>query len=83
METVDEEFLKATLDFIDRQGVVMAILSFLAAASPFLTSGFVGLAALFTARNVPGIVRTLLNAVLAILTGAFPAEACPCSKPRC
>jgi uncharacterized membrane protein HdeD (DUF308 family) len=66
-------------------GVVMAILGLLAAASPFvatlvvetfagwlfLTSGFVGLAALFTTRSVPGFVWTLLSAVLAILIGAF------------
>jgi uncharacterized membrane protein HdeD (DUF308 family) len=37
----------------------------------FLTAGFVGLAALFTTRNVPGFVWTLLGAVLAILVGAF------------
>jgi uncharacterized membrane protein HdeD (DUF308 family) len=63
----------------------MAILGLLAAASPFiatlvvetfagwlfLTGGFVGLAALFTTRNVPGFVWTLLSAVLAILIGAF------------
>jgi uncharacterized membrane protein HdeD (DUF308 family) len=66
-------------------GVVMAILGLLAAASPFvatlvvetfagwlfLTSGFVGLAALFTTRSLPGFVWTLLSAVLAILIGAF------------
>jgi len=63
----------------------MAILGLLAAAAPFiatpvvetfagwlfLTGGFVGLAALFTTRNVPGFVWTLLSAVLAILIGAF------------
>jgi uncharacterized membrane protein HdeD (DUF308 family) len=37
----------------------------------FLTSGFVGLAALFTTKNVPGFVWTLLGAALAILIGAF------------
>jgi uncharacterized membrane protein HdeD (DUF308 family) len=66
-------------------GLVMAILGLLAAASPFfatlvvetfagwlfLTGGFVGLAALFTTRNVPGFVWALLSAVLAILIGAF------------
>jgi uncharacterized membrane protein HdeD (DUF308 family) len=66
-------------------GVVMVILGLLAAASPFvatlvvetfagwlfLTGGFVGLAALFTARNAPGLVWTLIGAVLAILIGAF------------
>ncbi len=66
-------------------GIVMAILGLLAAAAPFmatlvvetfagwlfLTGGFVGLAALFTTRNVPGFVWTLLSAVLAILIGAF------------
>jgi uncharacterized membrane protein HdeD (DUF308 family) len=66
-------------------GLVMAILGLIAAASPFiatlvvetfagwffLTGGFVGLAALFTTRNVPGFVWTLLSAVLAILIGAF------------
>jgi uncharacterized membrane protein HdeD (DUF308 family) len=66
-------------------GLVMALLGLLAAASPFiatlvvetfagwlfLTGGFVGLAALFTTRNVPGFVWTLLSAVLAILIGAF------------
>src|SRR2546430_2266294 len=66
-------------------GVVMVILGLLAAASPFistlvmetfagwlfLTGGFVGLAALFTTRNVPGFVWTLIGAVLAILVGAF------------
>jgi uncharacterized membrane protein HdeD (DUF308 family) len=64
-------------------GIVMAILGLLAAAAPFiatpvgetfagwlfLTGGFVGLAALFTTRNVPGFVWTF--AVLAILIGAF------------
>jgi uncharacterized membrane protein HdeD (DUF308 family) len=66
-------------------GIVMAILGLLAAAAPFiatlvvetfagwlfLTGGFVGLAALFTTRNVPGFVWTLLSAMLAILIGAF------------
>jgi uncharacterized membrane protein HdeD (DUF308 family) len=66
-------------------GVVMVILGLLAAAAPFmatlvvetfagwlfLTSGFVGLAALFTTRNVPGFMWTLLSAVLAILIGVF------------
>jgi uncharacterized membrane protein HdeD (DUF308 family) len=66
-------------------GLVMAMLGLIAAASPFiatlvvetfagwlfLTGGFVGLAALFTTRNVPGFVWTLLSAVLAILIGAF------------
>jgi uncharacterized membrane protein HdeD (DUF308 family) len=63
----------------------MVVLGLIAAASPlvatlvletfagwlFLTGGFVGLAALFTTRNVPGFVWTLLGAVLAILIGAF------------
>jgi uncharacterized membrane protein HdeD (DUF308 family) len=62
-----------------------AVLGLLAAASPFistlvmetfagwlfLTGGLVGLAALFTTRNVPGFVWTLIGAVLAILVGAF------------
>jgi uncharacterized membrane protein HdeD (DUF308 family) len=66
-------------------GIVMVVLGLLAAASPFastlvvetfagwlfLTGGFVGLAALFTTRNVPGFAWTLLGAVLAILIGAF------------
>jgi len=66
-------------------GVVMVILGLLAAASPFiatlvvetfagwlfLTGGFVGLAALFTSRDMPGFVWTLIGAVLAILIGAF------------
>jgi uncharacterized membrane protein HdeD (DUF308 family) len=66
-------------------GIVMTILGLFAAASPFistlvvdtfagwlfLTSGFVGLAALFTTRNVPGFVWTLTRAILAILVGAF------------
>jgi len=66
-------------------GVVMVILGLLAAVSPFiatlvvetfagwlfLTGGFVGLAALFTTRSVPGFVWTLISAVLAILVGAF------------
>ena len=66
-------------------GLVMAFLGLIAAASPliatlvvetfagwlFLTGGFVGLAALFTTRNVPGFVWTLFSAVLAILIGAF------------
>ena len=66
-------------------GVVMVILGLLAAASPFiatlvvetlagwliLTGGFVGLAALFTTRNVPGFVWALISALLAILIGAF------------
>ena len=66
-------------------GVVMVILGLVAAASPFiatlvvetfagwlfLTGGFVGLAALFTSRDVPGFLWTLIGAVLAILIGAF------------
>ena len=66
-------------------GVVFVILGLLAAIAPFmttlvvetfagwlfLTGGFVGLAALFTTRNVPGFVWTLLSALLAILIGAF------------
>src|SRR5215471_5836175 len=66
-------------------GVVMVILGLMAAAAPvvatlvvdtfagwmFLTGGFVGLAALFTTRNVPGFVWTLISVVLAILIGAF------------
>ena len=66
-------------------GLVMAVLGLLAAASPFistlvvetfagwlfLTGGFVGLAALFTTRSMPGFAWTLLSAVLAILIGAF------------
>jgi len=66
-------------------GVAMVILGFLAAASPFIattvvetfagwlfvTGGFIGLAALFTTRNVPGFVWTVVGAVLAILIGAF------------
>jgi len=67
-------------------GVVMVILGLLAAASRFiatlvvetfagwlfLTGGFVGLAALFTTRSVPGFVWSLLSAVLAILVGGLP-----------
>jgi uncharacterized membrane protein HdeD (DUF308 family) len=67
------------------QGIVFVILGLLAAIAPFmttlvvetfagwlfLTGGFVGLAALFTTRNVPGFVWTLLSAMLAILIGAF------------
>ena len=63
----------------------MMVLGLLAAASPlvstlvvdtasgwmFLTAGFVGLAALFTTRNVPGLIWTLVGAVLAILIGAY------------
>ena len=66
-------------------GVIMVILGLLAAGSPFistlvvdtfagwmlLTAGFIGLAALFTTRNVPGFVWTLISAVLAILVGAY------------
>jgi uncharacterized membrane protein HdeD (DUF308 family) len=66
-------------------GVLMTILGLFAVAVPFiatmvvettagwlfLTSGFVALAALFTTKNVPGIVWTLIGAVLAILIGAF------------
>ena len=66
-------------------GVAMIILGLLAAASPFIattvvetfagwlfvTGGFIGLAALFTTRNVPGFVWTVVGAVLAILIGAF------------
>jgi uncharacterized membrane protein HdeD (DUF308 family) len=66
-------------------GVAMVILGLLAAASPliatlvvetfagwlFLTGGFIGLAALFTTRNAPGFVWTVIAAVLAILIGAF------------
>jgi uncharacterized membrane protein HdeD (DUF308 family) len=37
----------------------------------FLTGGFIGLAALFTTRNAPGFVWTVIAAVLAILIGAF------------
>ena len=66
-------------------GVIMVVLGLLAAASPlvstlvvdtaagwmFLTAGFIGLAALFTTRNVPGLMWTLVGAVLAILVGAY------------
>jgi uncharacterized membrane protein HdeD (DUF308 family) len=66
-------------------GLVVMVLGLLAAALPFiatlvvetfvgwlfLTGGFVGLAALFTTRSMPGFVWTLLSAVLAILIGAF------------
>lgn len=66
-------------------GVVMVILGLLAAAAPFastlvvdtfagwmlLTAGFIGLAALFTTRNLPGFVWTLIGAVLAILVGDY------------
>jgi uncharacterized membrane protein HdeD (DUF308 family) len=66
-------------------GVAMVILGVLAAASPFiatlvveafagwlfLTGGFIGLAALFTTRNVPGFIWTVIGAVLAMLIGAF------------
>jgi uncharacterized membrane protein HdeD (DUF308 family) len=66
-------------------GVALVIFGLLAAAAPFiatpvietfagwllLTGGFIGLAALFTTRNVPGFVWTLISAVLAILIGAF------------
>jgi len=66
-------------------GAVMIILGVLAAALPFvatlvmetfagwlfLTGGFIGLAALFTTKNVPGFLWTLIGAVLAILIGAF------------
>ncbi len=66
-------------------GVVMVILGLFAAAAPFiatlvvetfagwlfLTGGFVGLAALFTTRNVPGFVWALISALLAILIGTF------------
>jgi hypothetical protein len=66
-------------------GVVMVILGLVAAASPFiatplvetfagwlfLTGGFMGLAALFTSRDVPGFFWTLIGAVLAVLIGAF------------
>jgi uncharacterized membrane protein HdeD (DUF308 family) len=66
-------------------GIVMVILGLVAAASPFiatlvvetfagwlfLTGGFIGLAALFTTRNAPGFVWTVIGAVLAILIGTF------------
>jgi uncharacterized membrane protein HdeD (DUF308 family) len=66
-------------------GIAMVILGLVAAASPFiatlvvetfagwlfLTAGFIGLAALFTTRNAPGFVWTVIGAVLAILIGAF------------
>jgi uncharacterized membrane protein HdeD (DUF308 family) len=66
-------------------GVVMTILGLFAVAAPFvatlvvatyagwlfLTSGFVGLAALFTTKDVPGFIWTLLAALFAILIGAF------------
>ena len=66
-------------------GILMVILGLFAAPPPFittlvvdplagwlfLTGGFVGLAALFTTRNVPGFVWTLTGAILAILIGAF------------
>jgi uncharacterized membrane protein HdeD (DUF308 family) len=66
-------------------GVIMVVLGLLAAASPLvstmvvdtaagwmlLTAGFIGLAALFTTRNVPGLIWTLVGAVLAILIGAY------------
>jgi hypothetical protein len=73
-------------------GVVTIILGLLAAAAPFmatlvvvtfagwlfLASGFVGLAALFTTKNVPGFIWTLLSAVLAILIGRVSGLAPVC-----
>ncbi len=67
------------------QGIVMILLGLFAIAAPvmatlaveafagwlFLISGLFGIAGLFTARNVPGFLWTLLGAVLGILVGAL------------
>jgi uncharacterized membrane protein HdeD (DUF308 family) len=67
------------------QGLVMVVLGLLAIARPmiatlaveifagwlFLISGIVGLAGVFSARKTPGIIWTLLRAVLAIIVGVL------------
>jgi len=67
------------------QGIVMILLGLFAIAAPvmatlaveafagwlFLISGLFGIAGLFTARNVPGFLWTLLGAALGILAGAL------------
>ena len=66
------------------QGVVMIVLGVLAIAAPafatitvdiyvgwlFLISGVLGLIAMFSARNVPGFLWTVITAVLSIVVGA-------------
>jgi uncharacterized membrane protein HdeD (DUF308 family) len=74
------------------QGVLMIILGVLAVAAPafatltvdiyvgwlFLVSGVLGLIAMFSARNVPGFLWTLVTALLSIVVGGVllwkPAE---------
>ena len=74
------------------QGVLMIILGVLAVAAPafatltvdiyvgwlFLISGVLGLIAMFSARNVPGFLWTLVTALLSIVVGGVllwkPAE---------
>ncbi len=65
------------------QGVVMIVLGVLAIAAPafatitvdiyvgwlFLISGVLGLIAMFSARNVPGFLWTLITALLSIVVG--------------
>jgi len=67
------------------QGVVMAILGLLAMTVPviatlavetfagwlFLVGGLVGLLGIFTARNIPGVLWTLVSAAIALLAGLF------------
>jgi uncharacterized membrane protein HdeD (DUF308 family) len=67
------------------QGVIMIILGILAVGEPmvatiavtlfagwlFLFSGIVGLAGIFTARQVPGFWWALITAILAILVGIY------------
>ena len=74
------------------QGVLMIVLGVLAVAAPafatltvdiyvgwlFLISGVLGLIAMFSARNVPGFLWTLVTALLSIIVGGVllwkPAE---------
>ena len=67
------------------QGVLMIILGVLAVAAPafatltvdiyvgwlFLISGVLGLIAMFSARNVPGFLWTLVTALLSIVVGGM------------
>ena len=85
MQNAIKDALRAHWKLFLFQGVVMLILGVLAIAEPFvatiavdiyvgwlfLISGFVGLIAMFSARDVPAFLWTLLTAALAMAVGVL------------
>jgi uncharacterized membrane protein HdeD (DUF308 family) len=83
MQRMIGETLRAHWRLYVFQGVLMVILGVLAVAAPafatltvdiyvgwlFLISGVLGLIAMFSARNVPGFLWTLVTALLSIVVG--------------